>query len=270
MLEIKQINYTPPNSSQSLWSDISLKLQAGKIYALVGMNGVGKTTFLNLISGLIKPTQGEIFWQQLSIHSSSATLRHYLMQVGYCLQTTDHLFFMQTVQEELEYHHNGSITEVIKQLQLEPLLNRSPFELSGGQKKRLALAIMLLKQPQILLCDEITAGLDTYFQQLVMNALQNYCRKHLVIIVTHNLKEALQYCDQWLFLKYSGLKEYSIATILRHTELFQQWGLQTPVILKIRHSLVAAGILPDDVYYRSVNEIAAALAEIKNKDQNQQ
>lgn len=267
MLELKEINYTPPKSSQPLWSDLSLKLQAGKIYALVGINGVGKTTMLNMISGLIKPTQGEIVWQQQPIHQSAATLRQYLTQVGYCLQSTDHLFFKQTVQEELEYHHNGSIAEVVQQLQLDPLLTSSPFELSGGQKKRLALAIMLLKQPQILLCDEITAGLDAHFQQLVMKILQKYCRQHLVIVVTHNLEEALQYCDQWLFLTPTGLKEYSITTILRQTELFQHWGLRMPSTLAIRQSLVAAGVLPADGYYRSNDEIAAALAKIKNKDQ---
>ena len=80
MLELKEINYTPPKSSQPLWSDLSLKLQAGKIYALVGINGVGKTTILNVISGLIKPTQGEIVWQQQPIHQSAATLRQYLTQ----------------------------------------------------------------------------------------------------------------------------------------------------------------------------------------------
>ncbi|MCO6540892.1 MAG: ABC transporter ATP-binding protein [Lactobacillus sp.] len=269
MLELKHLNYLPPQHKQPLWQNLTLQMYPGKIYGLIGVNGVGKTTLLNLLSGLITPTQGDVYWQQQPIHRSKKALRTYLATVGYCLQDADHLFFKQTVQEELEYHHKGSMTQIIEKLQLETLLELSPFELSGGQKKRLALAIMLLKQPQMLFCDEITAGLDTHFQDVVMSLLQDYCQEHLVLLVTHNLDEALKYCDELLFLDQSGLHAYTTAAVLKQPEIFEQFQLLMPRSLEICQALMNAGILPSNSYYRSDEEIAQALATLWNKGTNQ-
>ncbi|MBA1392993.1 ATP-binding cassette domain-containing protein [Lactobacillus sp. XV13L] len=266
MLEIKHLNYQPPQKSHFLWQDISVRLQTNKIYGLVGVNGVGKSTLLNLLSGLTLPSAGDIYWQQQPIHQSKTALRQYLTQVGYCLQDADHLFFKQTVREELEYHPQADLQSIIELLQLQPLLERSPFELSGGQKKRLGLAIMLLRKPQILLGDEITAGLDAHFQKVVLSLLQSYRDQHLVVLVTHNLEEALQMCDELLFLDKQGLHNYPTAQVVQQPELFAQFGLLKPTSLHICQQLIAAGLLPAATYYRSNKEIAQALAAQWDKD----
>ncbi|BDR56136.1 energy-coupling factor ABC transporter ATP-binding protein [Xylocopilactobacillus apis] len=261
MLTVKNLNYQVSKKHPFLWHDLNFSLELGKIYTLVGINGVGKTTLLNLLSGLIKPTKGEIYFEDQPIHQSKASLRNYLTNVGYCLQNAENLFFNQTVEEELQYHYSGDLTAIIEELKLESLLKQSPFELSGGQQKRLELAIMLLKKPKILFCDEITAGLDAKNLQLTMDEINYFKSNHIVLMVTHNLSEALTYGDEFLFLKNDGIEQQSKKQVLRNPHVFKNAGLIDPPTIAVCQALINQKIFSKGSYYKSNQEIAQALAE---------
>ncbi|BDR58210.1 ABC transporter ATP-binding protein [Xylocopilactobacillus apicola] len=252
MLTVKNLNY------QKMWQSLNFTLAKDKIYALLGLNGIGKTTLLNLLSGLLPPTSGEILFNGESIYQAK---RNYLSQVGYCLQDSENLFFKQTVEEELNYHRVKDVKSVIEKLDLAQNLTQSPFELSGGQQKKLELAIMLLKDPQILFCDEITAGLDAENLELVMNSLLNYRPNHIVVLVTHNLSEALNYADDFLFLHPLGIDLKSRSEVLANPEIFKSFGLINPPNLEVCQALIDRSLMPAGNYYQTSDEIAHFLAQ---------
>lgn len=266
MLDLKNINYTVKTAQgdeRPIFNQLSLSLAPHKLYGLLGVNGVGKTTFLNLISGLVAPTTGTVAFKKEDIYQSAKQRRNYLDHVGYCLQNPDSLFFNKTVLDELRYGAGAApVDDLIQQFALKPLLTASPFELSGGQKKRLALAIMLKKQPEILLCDEITAGLDAHYRQFVLDLLQQYKRQHLTIWVTHDIDEAVAVSDELLFIGHGRVQQYPILAALRQPAIFKHYHLAIPSQAAISKALIAQGLFTDQQYYRSNQEIAAAIAQI--------
>lgn len=265
MITIKGLNYHPSDSEINLWEDLNFTLNFGTIYALVGVNGVGKTTLLNILSGLLLPTKGDVYWREQRIHQNKKNLRNYIQQVGYCFQDAEHLFFRQTVKDELEYHHQGDIEKIVSKFGLEPILSLSPFELSCGQQKLLELAIMLLKQPTIIFCDEITAGLDTKSRELVWEILNDYKKEKSIVFVTHDLTEAMEFCDEFLFLASDGLHKFSVSDILKKPAVFERFGLLPPDNIEICRVLIDQDFFSHGDYMRSNQEIAKRMAKIIKK-----
>lgn len=266
MLKISDLNFRYATNRPLLWPNLNFALSTGKIYGLLGINGVGKTTLLKILGGLINPTQGQVLWQGQNIHQSKSFLRQYQSQVGFCFQDPEHLFFKSTVAAELDYHHIANPQTLISQFDLGKILDYSPFELSGGQQKILQLAIMLLKKPQLLLADEITANLDVQGQKLIQNKLKEYKKNHVVILVTHDQNQALQLCDELVFLAPQKVRKLTPAAILAKPEVFQEFKLLPPDSIAVSQELIAQGILSD--YYLTNEEIAQALAmKIKQREE---
>lgn len=265
MLKISNLTYQFTSHILPLFPHLNFTLHKGEIYALLGVNGVGKTTLLKIISGLLKPSQGKVFWHNQNVYQSKKIMRQYRSQVGFCLQDPEHLFFKQTVADELKYHHVGNVAKIIKQFKLEPLLNYSPFELSGGQKKILQLAIMLLKKPEILIGDEITAGLDTKGQSLIAKNLQKYKKDHIVLLVNHDLNQVIQMCDKFLFLSSEKFQVMTLTDILNYPTIFQKFGLIPPDTIKIGQELIARDILLPDTIYSNSEKIAQIIATLINQ-----
>ena len=269
MLKIKNLNYRPEESLNLLWQGLDFQLESGKIYALIGQNGIGKTTLINMLCGVLRPTNGDIYWEDRSVYQSRRTTRDYLKQVGYCIQDSENLFFSKTVKDELSYHHFGDYSKVAKELQLDHLMDRSPFELSKGQQRRLELAIMMLKSPAFLFCDEITAGLDTRSLELVMRVLLLYKRRHPVVIVTHNLAEALRFCDEILFLDSNGIEKKTVSDVLNNPLVIKEKGLLWPEIFDICQILSDSRILPPNTFTRNNQELARILVEVIKENRSE-
>jgi energy-coupling factor transport system ATP-binding protein len=193
-------------SGDSILYEVSLTLKQGECLAVVGANGAGKTTLLKLLNGLYRTSGGRVFikGQDTAQLKVSQLARH----VGIAFQNPNNQFFKLSVRDEiivgaqaLECYDEKWIKELTRMFRLEPLLDRSPYRLSGGEKKRVAFAAALAAKPSILAFDEPTAGQDGYFRRALgdfMSELRS--RGQAVLLITHDLAFAEQHAHRWLLM----------------------------------------------------------------------
>ena len=192
--------------SRMLLEDISFQACAGECIAIVGANGAGKTTLLRHIMGLERPAAGMIRIQGRDTRRQRVA--QVAAQVGLAFQNPDNQFFRLSVREEIETgpralkkYEDAWIQALVAQFRLEPYLDRAPYRLSGGEKKRGAFASALAARPAVLALDEPTAGQDHQFRRALLNLLADVRSEGLlVILVTHDLGFAEACADRWILL----------------------------------------------------------------------
>ena len=185
MLSLKNIYYHPPTSERPILTNLCLKSKAGKITIIRGPSGSGKTTLVEIISGLSECQKGEIKWFNKTLN---ARQRRWLC--GLVFQFPERYFLGLSVAQELRIGHNRLTTEeqisTLNKVGLNNLeLKLKPESLSGGQQRRLAIAVQLLRKPKVLLLDEPTAGLDWSVRNGVIKLLSNLKDNQTILIVTH-------------------------------------------------------------------------------------
>ena len=185
MLDLKEITFQPQTGNKKILDDITFKVHENEIVLICGPSGSGKTTLLEIISGLIIPQKGIINWKNKTI---SARQRRWIS--GVVFQFPERYFLGTTVGKELKIGHKSlrekNIELVLKKVGLLGInLTQAPEKLSGGEQRRLAVAVQLLRNPTLLLLDEPTAGLDWSMKNDVKNLIKNLKNKNTIIIVTH-------------------------------------------------------------------------------------
>lgn len=192
--------------------NLNLEIEKYSWTFIIGKTGSGKSTLLKTIGFLLNNIQGEILWNGFDI-SDSKNLKKFREATGYMFQYTEKQFFNNTVKEELEYslikknlsreEIDTNIKEVLNLLKLpDKILNKSPYELSGGQKRFVALASILVTSPKLLLLDEPTAGLDLENKKLFFDILKKLKNKGITIIqISHLLEDILEYGDKVFLLE---------------------------------------------------------------------
>ena len=195
MLELNDIRFRPATSERVVLNDINLKASPGEPVLISGNSGSGKTSLLEVISGLAGAQKGSIHWNQEAL-----TRRQRRWLCGVVFQFPERHFLGLNVSQELKLGHKRLTSEersnVLRRVGLGDVdLRQAPERLSGGQQRRLALAVQLLRRPQVLLLDEPTAGLDWSVRSEVLELLQDLAQDRLLIVVTH---------EPDLFEKWSG------------------------------------------------------------------
>ncbi|MEB3263555.1 MAG: ABC transporter ATP-binding protein [Synechococcus sp.] len=185
MLELRSLRYQPATAAEPILRDVSLRLEVGAPALITGPSGCGKTTLLEVISGLAEADGGRILWNGEPLGSRQ---RRWLC--GLVFQFPERHFLGLTVGQELKLGQRRLAAEraeaVLRQVGLEGLsLQQPPERLSGGQQRRLALAVQLLRDPKVLLLDEPTAGLDWTVRHEVLQLLGAIARERAVLVVTH-------------------------------------------------------------------------------------
>ncbi|WP_320676732.1 ABC transporter ATP-binding protein [Prochlorococcus sp. MIT 1300] len=185
MLQLSQVHYRPAACPKDLLNGINLKAEFGNPIVIAGASGEGKTSLVEVISGLSKAQKGIISWNNKAL---SPRQRRWLC--GVVFQFPERHFLGLTVSQELRLGHRRLSTEkqtlVLKKVGLSDIdLRQAPEKLSGGQQRRLALAIQLLRKPKVLLLDEPTAGLDWSVRNEVLGILNKLTNDQILIIVTH-------------------------------------------------------------------------------------
>ncbi len=185
MLDLKEISYQPQTGQRKIIDELNLKVHENEIILICGNSGSGKTTLLEIISGLINPQKGKITWQNKTL---SARQRRWFC--GVVFQFPERYFIGTTIGKELKIGHKSlrikNIEIALKRVGLKNIcLTQPPEQLSGGQQRRLAVAVQLLRNPSILLLDEPTAGLDWSMRNDVKNLILELKNKNTIIIVTH-------------------------------------------------------------------------------------
>lgn len=185
MLELKDIQFRPATSERVVLNDINLKASPGEPVLISGNSGSGKTSLLEVISGLAGAQKGSIHWNQQAL-----TRRQRRWLCGVVFQFPERHFLGLNVSQELKLGHKRLTSEersnVLRRVGLGDVdLRQAPERLSGGQQRRLALAVQLLRRPDVLLLDEPTAGLDWSVRSEVLELLQDLATDRLLIVVTH-------------------------------------------------------------------------------------
>lgn len=185
MLELNDIRFRPATSERVVLNDINLKASPGEPVLISGNSGSGKTSLLEVISGLAGAQKGSIHWNQEAL-----TRRQRRWLCGVVFQFPERHFLGLNVSQELKLGHKRLTSEersnVLRRVGLGDVdLRQAPERLSGGQQRRLALAVQLLRHPQVLLLDEPTAGLDWSVRSEVLELLQDLAQDRLLIVVTH-------------------------------------------------------------------------------------
>lgn len=276
-IEFKNISYTyqagTPFASKAL-ADLSFKIRPQSYTALIGHTGSGKSTILQLMDGLLKPTSGEINFDDITItaQTSQKILANIRQNVGIVFQFPESQLFEQTVIKDVMFgpKNFGKTDDEAKKLAENALTlvklpqnlwEQSPFDLSGGQMRRVAIAGVLAMEPKILILDEPTAGLDPVGRQEIMAMFYELCHeKNLtVILVTHQMEDVAEFADDVLVMAGGKLVKHATPTeVFSDVAWLQAQQLDVPRAVIFKNKLQAQGIdLPAAI---NVHELATALA----------
>ncbi len=264
-LELKGISYRysegTPFEKQAL-TDIDLQIPAEKITGLIGHTGSGKSTLVQLFNGLYRPNEGQVLLFGKDIWEKPKEIRSVRFAVGLVFQYPEYQLFEETVRADIAYgpKNMGLAQEEIEARVKEAmefcgldfsLADQSPFELSGGQKRRVAMAGVIAMRPQVLVLDEPAAGLDPMGREEILGRIYAYQRKTktTVVIVSHSMEDVAQYCDHLVVMNQGKVflcgnpKE-----IFFHARELQEVGLDIPQVTHLVRLLKEQGIdLPDDL-----------------------
>lgn len=255
--------------------DISISVEKGDFIGIIGHTGSGKSTLVQHLNGLLKPTLGTILLDGTDIHSDKNFTRQARFKVGLCFQYPEYQLFENTVYEDIAFGpKNMKLSkEEIKERVLRAaefvgvrndMLQKSPFDLSGGEKRRVAIAGVMAMQPEILILDEPSAGLDPKGRKVISEMIEQY-RKNTgstVIVVSHSMEDVAESADKVLVMN-KGKVEYfaSVDEVFSNAEHLVEIGLNVPEITKVFLALKKQGYdVRTDIY--SVNEAKAELLRL--------
>ena len=213
MLCLERLGYHPTATEYPILSEINLEIPPTSLTAIVGPSGSGKTTLLDILAGLAEPTSGRVAWRSQTLIPEQL---HQL--VGLVFQFPERHFCGMTILEELRLGHPELRTEqvyaALKEVGLGDLsIDQAPHELSGGQQRRLALAVQLIRQPQILMLDEPTAGLDWSMRRQLVALLAKLKQQWSLLVVTHDAAELSEVADHCWAIEAGRLRAIEVAAL---------------------------------------------------------
>lgn len=255
--------------------DISVSIDDGQFIGLIGHTGSGKTTFLQLLSGLIKPESGTVLIDGEDIFAKNFDLHSIRSKVGIVFQYPEHQLFEETVftdvcfgpknlglpKEEIE----SRAIEALRLVGLdEGIYSQSPFELSGGQKRRVAIAGVISMKPKFLILDEPTAGLDPAGRKEILGLVSKLCREQnmTIILVSHSMDDVAEYADRILVINDGKLAiDAPPREVFNHKDELESYGLSLPQVTKAMFRLKESGI-PVNTDAITVNEALSDILKV--------
>ena len=253
--------------AQAALSDINLKIEDGQFIGLIGHTGSGKSTLVQHLNGLMTPTSGRIFFNGKDIHDADFDRKALRSKVGFVFQYPEHQLFEADVFSDVCFGpKNLGLTkketelrayEALKQVGLEDTyFYQSPFDLSGGQKRRVAIAGVLAMKPEVLILDEPTAGLDPRGRDEILGLISSLHEGTgmTVILVSHSMEDVANYVERIIVMNRGSVKYDDVPrNVFRHYMELEQIGLAAPQVTYVMQELRAAGF-PVSVDATTVNE----------------
>ncbi len=282
-LEVKHVFYTyqegSPTESHAL-QDICLTVNEGEFLGIVGHTGSGKSTLIQHLNGLLKPSRGDVLVDGLNINQKEAKgkLKELRMKVGIVFQYPEYQLFEETVEQDIAFGprnlglNDAEIRQRVQdamallKLDYASLRKQSPFDLSGGQKRKVAIAGVLAMQPKYLVLDEPTAGLDPKGREEFLEEIATLHRKGMTIVmVSHSMDDVARYAQRMVVLDHGQIRLQGTPreVFSNHAEL-EAIGVGVPTLTKLLLELKAKGlnVRTDLIELREIkDEILRALSE---------
>ena len=255
---------------------MNIEVMPGEFLGIIGHTGSGKSTLIQHLNGLLKPTSGHVYLDGQDIWANPKEIRRVRFQVGLVFQYPEYQLFEETVYKDIAFGPGNmglgkdEIDRRVRQAAAfvglgEELLDKSPFELSGGQKRRVAIAGVIAMEPKVLILDEPTAGLDPAGREKILSQIRAYHEEKgtTVILVSHSMEEIAQNVDRIVVLK--GARNYMEGTpreVFARAEELEAVGLDVPQVTKVAMALRRRGLAIDTAVY-TVEELKSALLRLK-------
>ncbi len=275
ILQIEHLTHTYSAGTpfqRSAVDDMNLSMMDGEFLGIIGHTGSGKSTLIQHLNGLLKPTSGRILLQGKDIWADPKKIRDVRFQVGLVFQYPEYQLFEETVYKDIAFGpKNMGLDEADIDRRVrdaaafvgltEAMLDKSPFELSGGQKRRVAIAGVIAMEPKVLVLDEPTAGLDPRGRDDILARIQDYHRAKnaSVVLVSHSMEEIARNVDRIVVLSDSHVfMEGTPRQVFARADELEQVGLDIPQVTKVALALRRRG-LPVDTAVYTVEALRAAL-----------
>lgn len=275
-IEFKKVNYIygkdTPFSYVAL-KDISLQIPQGSFTALIGHTGSGKSTLIQHINALLQPTSGEVDIDEfiISADQKPEALKPLRKKAGLVFQFPEYQLFEETIEKDIIFGPmNFGMSEedakerahkVLKLVGLdETYLERSPFELSGGQKRRVAIAGILAMEPDILVLDEPTAGLDPQGAKEMLELFKKFQQSgKTVIMVSHDMNHVLQYCDHVVVMNHGQIERHcTVDELFKERDYLESMSIDLPVITDFIQELNMGGFNIDPTI-KDIDQLVEAI-----------
>ena len=283
LLELKNISFTYGIGTafeKKAVNDVSLKIEKGEFIGIIGHTGSGKSTLIQMLNGLIKPTEGCVLLDGTDIWEKPKNIRQVRFKVGMVFQYPEYQLFEETVEKDIAYgpKNMGLSEEEIKKkvanavhfVGLKPeLMKKSPFELSGGEKRRAAIAGVIAMDPEILILDEPTAGLDPKGRDVLLAQISTYhkTKGNTILLVSHSMEDISKIANKILVMNKGNMYAFdTVKNIFSKGTEIEKIGLQIPQITKIMIGLAKNGYdVPTDVY--SVEQAVMEILKLKKPEE---
>ena len=254
---------------------VSFSVERGEFIGVIGHTGSGKSTLIQHLNGLLKPTSGQILFDGRDIWSDKAFTRSIRFQVGLVFQYPEYQLFEETVYKDIAFGPKNmglSAEEVDRRVReaagfvglTEQQLEVSPFDLSGGQKRRVAIAGVIAMEPEVLILDEPTAGLDPVGRSEILGNIQSYrkAKNATIMMVSHSMEDVARLTDRLLVMNGSKLAmDAPPAQVFTHAEELTQMGLNIPQVTQVFLELKKLGLDVKNVY--TIEQAAAEIRRLK-------
>lgn len=281
-IKLENISYQYRDSSRrKALSNVSLEIKPGEFIGIAGHTGSGKSTLIQHLNGLLKPDEGKVLFDGSDIYQEGYSLKELRGKVGLSFQYPEHQLFEVTVFEDVCFgpKNLGLSQEEVKERAREALqmvgmdekyYEKSPFELSGGQKRRVAIAGILAMHPQYFILDEPTAGLDPIGRDKILELLKRLHENQgiTIILVSHSMEEIANYVDRILVMDQGCLLYDDVPKeVFKHKEKLEEIGLAVPFYMYLMEDLRERGFFEEEATAITLKEAEDQILKVLKRKQ---
>ena len=273
ILTLEKVCYTYEDGTEAL-KGIDLQVARGEKLAIMGANGSGKSTLFLTLNGIYKPTSGKVFLNHVPVDYSRKGLLNLRKKVGIVFQDPDSQLFSASVTQEISFgvlnlgvseeEARSRVEKVIEELNITSFREKPTHFLSGGQKKRVSLADILVMDPEIMILDEPAAGLDPKHARMIDTIIDELSDRGITVILsTHDVERALIWADRVILLDDGMVIDEGVPEeLFLKEEVLAQTNLEKPTVLKLFHTLCEVGVLDKQLRIpRTANELEKYIRE---------
>lgn len=265
ILEVKNLVHTYDGNTPYMHDavkNVNFSIEKGEVIGIIGHTGSGKSTLVQHLNGLLKPSSGEILLDGTNIWDNPKNIRSIRSRVGLVFQYPEYQLFEDTVYKDIAFGPKNMglsdeeianrITEISELVGIrQEYLDKSPFDLSGGEKRRVAIAGVMAMQPEIIIFDEPVAGLDPMGRARVVQMIADYSKKYnaTVLIISHNMEDMAQIADKLIVMNNGELALFDTTeNVFSQHEFLQSIGLNVPMVTQIMLKLKEMGVqIPENI-----------------------